>query len=715
MVENDSRYDELKKYSNSLEKELQETNEGLVALTLEYERTEEKYKSIFENSIDGIYQVDNSGEFLIVNPAIAKMLGFRSGEDLIENISNVKEMYHSPERHKQLLIELEKEDSLWDFESQVRSSNGSFIWIAENIRKIFDENGIIIGYESISSDITVRRQVEDRLKLVAKVFKHSVEGIIITDDETRVLEVNDAFTEITGYPAQETIFKTPHILFSGWQDKTFYNELWDQVEKDGVWQGEIKDRRKNGEIYVQWLTICAVKNEEDVITNYIGIFSDITEKKYNEKQIHKLAYYDVLTSLPNRSLFNDRLMHSIDKAGRTNEILAVLFIDLDNFKYINDTLGHYIGDKFLQMVSERLLAVVRKEDTVARLGGDEFTIILETIINIDDAGVIAEKIIKNLSKPFVLAKQEVFSGASIGISIFPNDSTEHQALIKNADTAMYHVKETGKNDFRYFTEEMNFKASETLKLSTGLRHAIENNEFVMHYQPQVNLKDQTIIGLEALIRWNHKSRGMILPGQFIPFAEKSNLIQLIGDWVLKTACEQYMHWQKSKFKPLKIAINLSAKQLRLKNLTETISNIINDTGINPSLLELELTESAVMFNAEEAMKIMQKIKELGISIAIDDFGTGYSSLNYLKRFPIDKIKIDYSFIKDIKTDANNRAITKTIIDLAHNLNMKVIAEGVENEDQRDFLIENGCDEAQGYFYYKPFLISDFSQLFKEFK
>ncbi len=706
--------EELRQYASTLEKELQETNEGLVALTLEYERAEEKYRNIFENSIDGIFQINNEGKFLIANPAIAKMLGYKSSEELIECVPDVKGLYVVEERHNQLLKELEKENSLWDFESLIYSKNRDAIWISENIRKIFNNSGVAVGYESIASNITLRKQVEERLKLVAKVFGHSLEGIIITDEQTRLLEVNKAFTDITGYTAQESIYKTPHILFSGWQDKAFYNELWDKVKKEGVWQGEIKDRRKNGEIYVQWLTVCSIKNELGRTTNYIGVFSDITEKKHTEKQINKLAYYDVLTGLPNRSLFNDRLAHCIEKANRGNGMLAVIFIDLDNFKYINDTLGHFVGDQFLQMVSERMMSVIRKDDTVARLGGDEFVIILEKINNISDAGLIAKKIIGLVTQPFSLSNQEVFSGASIGISIFPNDGEDAQSLVKNADTAMYNVKEHGKNDFRFFTEKMNAKSAETLKLSSDLRRAIENNELVIYYQPQMDLKTQNIVGIEALVRWNHKEKGLVPPNDFIPFAEKSSLIELIGEWVLQNSCRQYVSWKQNDLKELKMSINISAKQLRNKNLIDIIQKTLNETGMNPNLIELELTESAIMFNADEAINIMQKLKDLGIGISIDDFGTGYSSLNYLKRFAIDKIKIDYTFIRDIETDHNNRAITKTIIELAHNLNLKAIAEGVETKGQLDFLVENNCDEAQGFYYYEPFLISDFSQLLKKF-
>ena len=443
------------------------------------------------------------------------------------------------------------------------------------------------------------------------------------------------------------------------------------------------------------------------------MFSDITERKQTEEQIQLLAYYDVLTGLPNRLLFNDRLKQVIGKSNRNQYFTALFFIDMDNFKVINDTLGHFIGDKFLRIVSKRLKEQVREEDTVARLGGDEFTIILENITSYKDVAVIANNIVKSLSYPFILEKQEMFSSASIGISVFPNDGRTPQELIKKADTAMYHVKDRGKSDYSFFTKKMNEKASELLKYDADIRHAVFSNEFVLYYQPQITIETGLVVGCEALIRWNHRTLGMLYPDKFISIAEKSNMIEIIGNWVLETACKQRMLWENSDYPQFRVAINLSAKQLRQKTFVATVKQILEETGIDPQLLELELTESAIMQNTEEAIIIMQKLKDIGISFSIDDFGTGYSSLNYLKRLPLDKVKIDYSFVRDITTDTDDRTITKAIIDLSHSMNLKVIAEGVETKEQLDFLRKNGCDEAQGYYYHKPLGADEFPKIFQQ--
>ena len=560
---------------------------------------------------------------------------------------------------------------------------------------------------SLQKSVSEVKESQEQLKLSAQVFVNSMEAIVITDAENNIIQVNKAFTEITGYSREESLGRNPRILKSGQHDWEFYRVMWEILLSTGNWQGELMDRRKNGEVYPKWLSITVVRDEKGDITNFIALFSDITERKASYERIQHLAQFDALTNLPNRTLLNEYLDMSIGVAKRSKAQLAILFLDLDRFKIVNDSLGHHAGDLLLKIVSDRLTNCIRETDTVARLGGDEFVILLPSIKEPGDAVSVAQKVVDAIAVPFLLEGNEVNIGTSIGIGIYPDNGLDRSTLIKNADAAMYHAKENGRNNFQFFSSEMNDKSFEQLALENDLRRAIKNEEFILNYQPQIDVLTGKIVGAEALIRWQHPEKGLVPPNNFIALAEKCGLIVPMGEWVIKTACAQNLAWQKEGLPPMLIAVNIAAQQFRQKNFKESLMEIIGDIGLDPHLLELEITESALMENADSVLKTLHSLKEIGFHLSIDDFGTGYSSLSYLKHFPLDKLKIDRSFVIDITEDSNNNAIIETIINMGHNLKLKVIAEGVENAEQLATLKGLMCDEIQGYYFSRPLSPQDF--------
>ncbi|MBU1978037.1 MAG: EAL domain-containing protein, partial [Gammaproteobacteria bacterium] len=581
---------------------------------------------------------------------------------------------------------------------------------AEAVR---NADGRIIRLSGSLQDITERKRVEDKLRLSAAVFENTSEGVLITDSNSRIVSINKGFTEITGYSHEEMIGETPNLLKSGRHDEDFFAAMWSTIRETGRWQGEIWNRRKNGDIYPEWLNISEVKDERGRTINYVGVFSDISAMKESESKLDHLAHHDPLTGLPNRLLMSMRMEHSLTHARRNSSLLAVLFLDLDHFKNINDTLGHPIGDLLLQEVAHRLTGCVREDDTVSRLGGDEFTILLEDLHDSRFVSDVAQKIIATLVDRFVLQGHEVFITCSIGISLFPSDGDNVTTLLKNADSALYRAKDQGRNNYQYYTEELTTRAMERLSMENNLRHALERNELILHYQPQVDLYSGRIIGMEALVRWQHPEIGLIAPGNFIPLAEETGLIIPIGEWVLRTACARLQAWIDEGFPKVRMAVNLSSRQFNQKDLAEVVARALQDTGLDPNCLELELTESLIMQDAEAAIVVLHKIKALGVQFSIDDFGTGYSSLSYLKRFPIDRIKIDQSFVRNITTDPEDAAVSQAIISLSHSLNMKTVAEGVETFEQQEFLRSRQCDEIQGFYFSRPVPEQEMEQLLKE--
>ncbi len=563
------------------------------------------------------------------------------------------------------------------------------------------------------------KALED-LRLAATAFD-AQEAMFVTDNNASIQRVNKAFTHITGYREDEVLGKTPRILKSDRHDKTFYQKMWRTLEQQGYWRGEIWNRRKNGEIYPEWQTITSVKNQQGEVTHYVSSFQDMTERKKTEARIERLAYYDNLTGLPNRTLLMDRLKHELALTKRNRKHGAVLFLDLDRFKTINDSLGHSIGDALLQQVAQRIEQQVRGADTVARLGGDEFVIVLAELSNsTEDAGfaaqLVADKIRTSLCRPYHLHGHEYQFTPSIGIALFPEDNETVDDVLKHADSAMYQAKSHGGNSIRFYMPDMQIAADERLALEKDLRQAISNRELILYYQPQVN-SDGQIIGAEALIRWQHPDRGMISPNAFIPMAEETGQVIEIGDWVMREAFEQIKAWNATGLCQLSpsFAINVSPRQFHQADFVQQVTRLIATAGIAPSSLKLEITENIVMKDVEDTTQKMEELRQLGVVFSIDDFGTGYSSLAYLKQLPLSQIKIDRSFVKDITNDPNDATIVETIISMARHMKLDVLAEGVETSGQLSFLKQQGCYSYQGYYFSKPLPASEFEQLLRDIK
>lgn len=581
---------------------------------------------------------------------------------------------------------------------------------------IYDEQGNVTGVLGISHDITERKSIENELKISAYVFE-AQEGMIVTDANNIILRVNHAFTAITGYSATEVIGKNPRILSSSKNNADFYRAMWESITNKGSWSGEIWNRRKNGEIYPEYLTITAVKDQHGTVTNYVATMADITSNKAAAKEIEILAFYDPLTHLPNRRLFIDRLSHALASSARSQSKGALLFIDLDNFKNLNDSLGHAVGDMLLLHVAERLNSCVREGDTVARLGGDEFVITLEDLsLQLDEAAsktkLIGEKILQRLSQPYNLGEYEYQITCSIGAALFHHHEQSQDELLKQADIAMYQAKKLGRNAICFFDPEMQTSINARVELERDLNIAINEQQFQLYYQIQLDSHGQAI-GAEALIRWPHPEMGLISPAKFIPLAEENDLIIPIGSWVLDTACAQLKQWQQNaRTQDLVLSVNVSAKQLHQVDFTSTVKNTIDKYAINPNLLKLEITESMLLNSIEDTISIMSRLQTTGVRFSLDDFGTGYSSLQYLKRLPLNQLKIDQSFVRDITVDESNRVIIRTIIAMAQSLGLETIAEGVETEAQRAYLLNNGCTHFQGYLLGKPLPIHEFESALK---
>jgi diguanylate cyclase (GGDEF)-like protein/PAS domain S-box-containing protein len=565
----------------------------------------------------------------------------------------------------------------------------------------------------LKEEVAVRRRSEEESqRLAGTVFATSAEGILVCDSKANIIAVNPAFTKITGYEPSEVIGRNPRLLNSGHQSSAFYDEMWHHLLGAGQWQGEIWNRRKNGDVYPEWLSIAAIREPDGTIGRYVGTFSDITQRKQDEAQIWRQANYDALTGLPNRALFLDRLSRAVAEARRERHRIAVMFVDLDNFKLVNDTLGHSIGDLLLQEAARRLSACVRDSDTVSRLGGDEFTIVLKGVTEESDAARVAEKVIAVLSQPFRLDEHQAMVGASIGITFFPDDALDEESLLRNADMAMYRAKEIGRKAYTFFTQDMNDRVQTLAALGNELRHAVERNEFVVYYQPIYDARSLTLEGAEALVRWHHPRLGLVPPGDFIPLAEETGLIGPLGDWVLRQACHDAVTWQRSNGPPLTVAVNLSNRQVKLgpQQVARHAAQVLAETGLRPSLLKFEITESFVIEETDEMLRWLRSIRETGIRLSIDDFGTGYSSLSYLRRLPVDIVKIDRSFVSDVSRNADDAALVRAIISMAHNLRMEVVAEGVETPNQLSFLQSADCDMVQGYYFHKPMPAVEFRRL-----
>ncbi|MDO8939171.1 MAG: EAL domain-containing protein [Methylicorpusculum sp.] len=676
------------------------------------------HSQILNNLAEGIYLIGTTDQTIVfANPRFEDMFGYVPGELLGKHVSvvNAPGIDSHPPIHDSIISALER-TGIWSGEEHNVKKDGSLFWCYACVTT-FEHPEFGLVWISEHLDITERKQSEHQLRIAATAFE-AHEGMVITDADTVILQVNQAFTQTTGYPPEDAKGQTPRILKSGLHNAAFYQEMWSRIAQSGSWQGEIWNRRKNGETYPEFLTITAVKNEWAEVTNYIAIFNDISERKYSEDKIKQLAYYDQLTQLPNRTLLHDRVRQAFATSARSNLHGALLFIDLDNFKTLNDTLGQHIGDLLLQQVAERLLASGREGDTVARIGGDEFVIILENLSALPDEAVvqsksIGEKILTTLCIPYPLDGHDYLSTPSIGFALFKGHGVPVEGLMKQADIAMYQAKAAGRNTLRFFDQNMQDSLNRRTALENDLRQAIHHQQFSLFYQVQVD-RDDHIVGAEALIRWSHPERGMVSPAEFIPLAEETGLILAIGQWVLETACLQLVSWTKApNTQHLRLAVNVSVHQFRQEDFAKQVLELLERTGADPGKLKLEMTESLLVDNVEDVISKMNVLRDRGVSFSLDDFGTGYSSLSYLKRLPLEQLKIDQGFVRDLLTDPNDAAIARTIVALAQSMGLNVIAEGVETMEQRDFLAIHGCNHFQGFLFGKPVSIEQFESLLSQ--
>ncbi|ODR84971.1 EAL domain-containing protein [Shewanella xiamenensis] len=611
------------------------------------------------------------------------------------------------ERFKQVLTDhLQGRTPFFEMEYRIEHSPGNWLWILERGKVVeTNEQARPVRMTGTTRNITSRKLIENELVLSSQVLNSMNEAVVVAGLDYRIRSVNPAFSAITGYSERQISDKyLIHLAYSR-QQRDLFNGIEQQLLRHKHWAGEIWIRNKARKAILVWLEINQVIDVKGETSHFVAVFTDITERKKAEEDLRFLASFDTLTGLPNRTLFQDRLNHAISQAHRSNNIVALLFLDLDRFKHINDSMGHHIGDLLLKAVAHRLQSAVREGDTVARLGGDEFTIILEGVAKTKAATLISEKVLKAFQAPFLLDDKSLTISTSIGISLYPNDAEDVDSLIKFADTAMYHAKALGRNNFQFYTNKLNEMATRHVQLEAGLKQAISRNELSLVYQPKFCLRNGSLTGLEALLRWHHSELGPISPAEFIPLAEETGIINQIGHWVINHACQQLAEWNELGFGDISMAVNLSARQLKA-DIISTIEVALAVSGLPAKALELELTESMIMGNPQESVNILSKLKALGLTIAVDDFGTGYSSLSYLKRFPIDTLKIDREFVRDITNDPDDAAITSAIIALAHSLELNVVAEGVETQEQLNFLALQGCDQVQGFLLSKPLSAQD---------
>ena len=665
----------------------------------------DEQRLIFDNAHVGIALIKDR-VFLNCNRRLAEIFGFGTPEEMIGKSTEIT----FPSREDWIALGKAAyrdlaEQGYCNREIRNRRRDGSVFWCELSGRPLDSaapHSGSIWAY----TDISQRKRHEAELQLADTVFANSLEAMLITDSEGTIIRVNPAFTAITGYAAAEVIGQNPRILKSGRHEPEFYREMWQAILGKGTWEGEVWDKRKNGEVFPKWLTISATRDANGEIKSFVSCFSDISLRKATEEKIQFLAHHDPLTGLPNRLLLRDRFSQMRDLHRRSGKRMAFIYLDLDHFKRINDSLGHPVGDALLIAVVGRLRTCLRDSDTLSRQGGDEFILLLGEVDGPEAVARIAEKIQNGLLQPFEIEPHSLSTSASLGIALSPDDGTDFDTLLQKADTAMYHAKESGRQAFSFFSAEMNARANRRLSLTNRLRRAIDRQELSLCYQPQVYADSRHIFGAEALLRWNQADGSSVSPLEFIPIAEESGLILPIGDWVLAEACRQARRW-KDGGNDWKIAVNVSGKQLLRTEVVEELRRHTRDAGISPQQIEIELTESTLMEDSESVCDVIAELKSIGTSVAIDDFGTGYSSLSYLKRFRVDKLKIDRSFIADMNRDSTGGALAQAVIGIARSLKLRAIAEGVETVGQLDLVQRYGCNEIQGNYFSQPLTAEKF--------
>nr|WP_305908606.1 bifunctional diguanylate cyclase/phosphodiesterase [Methylomarinum sp. Ch1-1]MDP4521450.1 EAL domain-containing protein [Methylomarinum sp. Ch1-1] len=656
-----------------------------------------------------VYDIE-SLQFLAVNDAAIAQYGYTRKEFLSMSIADIRPSDDVSLLQKNIkriagVDNYYNEAGIW----RHRKKDGTLIWAEITAHTLTFEGRkaeIVLAH-----DVTARLESEQQLYLAAKVFESSREGIVVTDADNVIVSVNPAYCGISGYSAEEAIGKTPRLLSSGKHGKGFYRKMWNDILNRGYWQGEVINRRKSGDLYPQWMSVNVIRDQEGRITHHVGILSDLSHYKAAQERIQFLSNFDPLTHLPNRSLLRDRTRLALAAARRSGRQAVLMFIDLDRFKIINDSLGPDAGDQLLKKLSDRLVKHLHPDDTLSRQGGDELVLLLPDS-NAEGAAHVAQKILVLIAEPFDLGDRCLSITASIGIAEYPQDGDNFEQLVQSADAALFRAKENGRNNFQFFTQQLHDKAKQVLEIENELRQALVRGELSLYYQPQVDVDSHEIIGAEALIRWHHPNKGLVPPDKFIPIAEESGLIGEIGDWVLHEAVRQSANWKANGLCIVPVAVNISAAQFRLDALYRKVVGILRNYKLDPAMLELEITEGVAMESSERTIAMLEQLSALGVKLSIDDFGTGYSSLNYLKRYKIDKLKIDQSFIRDLCRDSEDEGIVIAIIGMARSLGFKTIAEGVETRDQLEFLKRKQCDEIQGYLFSKPVPADEFAELLR---
>ena len=666
-------------------------------------RSQRLLSEILDNSADAIFAKDAQGRYLLFNQEACRVTGQR-----VIDVIGRDDSALFPPREAAVVRDNDRrvmeQDHIQTYEERLSTVDGEVTYLAVK-GPLHDAQGNVSGMFGISRDITARKRAEEELRIASMAFE-SREGIMVTDANGVIVRVNQAFTRLTGFSPAEAVGQKPAMLRSGRNDKAFYERMWQSIIETGYWQGEVWNRRKDGELYAEWLTISTVRGADGAVTHYIGAFSDITKDKEAQAAIHRLAYYDSLTNLPNRRLLYDRIEQAIAGSNRSNAYGALLFMDIDHFKNLNDTRGHDVGDQLLIETAERLKSVLREGDTVARLGGDEFVVMLKELSDDpSDAAILARSVAEHLrlelAKPYCLSGPDFHCSVSLGVKLFRNREESVDTVLKHADLAMYQAKAAGRDAIRFFDPLMQTNLDKRAALESDLHTALKEGQFEVHYQPQCNGTRRTI-GAEALLRWRHPEKGMVSPADFIPLAEDTGLILPIGQWVLETVCAQIADWSSSPdLRDLLVAVNVSARQFRQRNFVAQVKEALSRSGANPRQLKIELTESMVVQDMEDTFKKMQDLKSTGVGFSLDDFGTGYSSLAYLSKLPLDQLKIDRSFVVNLPVSRNDMIIAQTVIAMAKGLGLAVIAEGVETEAQRRFLEAHCCDAYQGYLFSRP--------------
>ncbi|NFV80467.1 EAL domain-containing protein [Magnetospirillum aberrantis] len=666
--------------------------------------SEDRFRAVFQNAGVGVLLSAADGRFLQANPAFCTMVGYAEDELVgrcFEDISHPEDAARNRSLRDEMLAGGRES---YNLTKRYIAKDGRVVWgrmTVTMVRGTDDDDEAIRFTVTVVEDVTERKRLEDHMRLAATVFENSGDGLFVTDDHCNIVHVNPAFSEITGFEPEDVLGKTPKVLSSGRHGPDFYERMWESLRNNGKWQGEIWDRRKSGEMFAGWQNIAAVRNSLGEITNYVAVISDITSRKQVEERLSYQANHDPLTRLPNRTLFHERLSRAVARAHRNQSLVALLFIDLDHFKEVNDTLGHLAGDMLLQQVAERLTGATRQGDTVARLAGDEFTVILEDVQDPRDAAVVAHKILHMLVEDFDLAGHVAHISSSIGVALYPVDAGDSQTLIKLADAAMYRAKHLGRNGCQFHSEAVNAQAFERLALENALHQALDRGEFAIHYQPIFDFRTGRVVAVEALLRWRHPEVGMVVPGQFIALADETGLIVSIGRWVLKAACTQVKAWRDAGYADLSLHVNVSGRQLREPGLVEQIAEALEQSGLPPSALVLEVPEASALDKGHDPGAIFARFTALGLGLTIDEFGSGYSSFAFLRRLPANALKVSQGFVRNVANSSDDSEIVTAIVAVARGLHMNVIAPGVETPEQLSFLASFGCDQVQGFLLARP--------------